>query len=47
MNSAKLPVFDIGFSSALDNFLLEPFGGATGLFKPVKVSEYSLAEIAV
>ena len=32
MNSAKLLVFDIDFSSALGSFLLEPCGGATGLF---------------
>ena len=32
MNSAKLPVFDIVFSSALGSFLPEPCGGAAGLF---------------
>ena len=47
MNSAKLPVFDIDFSSALCSFLLEPCGGATGLFKREKVSDNSLAKIAV
>ena len=47
MNSAKLLVFDIDFSSALGTFLLEPCGGPTGLFKREKVSDYSLAEITV
>ena len=47
MNSAKLLVFDIDFSSTLGTFLREPCGGATGLFKREKVSDYSLAEMAV
>ena len=31
MNYAKLPAFDIVFSSALGNFLLEPCGGGSWL----------------